>query len=195
MEPQVRLGPPKVNQRRRFTGFGSLVYCCGCEGRGAKGQRRGHHTQQQVADHAVWRLGLHRPPCGARPRQDRRAHAGRGEAPRACRPSPAARRRGPDQRRAGQCALSRFAARRSGRRRCRGQSGRHLVSVRQADLQMRCRTKARGTSRRQHARPAQERWCMSRRSAPARTRASVYARSKAAGEDGGGGRVSPMPSF
>ena len=94
----------------------------------------------------------------------------RGQASRARRPPSAARRRGPDQRRAGQCALSRFAARRGRRRRCRRQSRRHFVSVRQADLQIGAGRRRASMSQRPHARPARARWCMCRRSAPAPTR-------------------------
>ena len=89
------------------------------------------------------RLGLPRPPCGAGAGQARLSHPCRGAPAGPRRPPPAARPRRPDQRRAGQPALSGLGSGRRAGRRSRHQSRRHPEQERRARPSRRCRRRAR----------------------------------------------------
>ena len=88
----------------------------------------------RYARHRVRRLGLPRPPCGARAGQARLPHPRRGAPARARRPSAAARPGRPDPCGAGQPALSGLGRGGRARRRRRDQPGRHPVRARPAAI-------------------------------------------------------------
>ena len=158
--------------RRRYTG---RQRCFAAKARPMTANPHRH------AGHGLRRLGLPRPPCGAGAGAARLPHPRRGAPPRPRRPSAAARPRRPDPRRAGQPALRRARS----RPRSRGadvvdQPRRHPVRARPPAFRRRAALRRRAGRARRRGRTARA-WSMSRRSAPTRTRPSLYARTKARG--------------